>query len=112
MYAACFRFNRHLLLMLAGLAAFACTPGPRAYTYPSKVQQELTRVCQRVTLRHAKQFLVEDGKIYPILRSGDRLSPLEEEFTNLADRAYLCGPVLDRNLPCPAGRKYKGNECR
>jgi len=54
---------------------------------------------------------VEEGKIYPILRSGNRLSHLEEEFTNLTDRAYLCGPVFDRNLPCAAGRKYKGNEC-
>ncbi len=100
------------LLLLAGIAGAACTSGPRAYHYPSKAQQELARVCQLVVLRHASQFLVEDGKIYPILHSGDRLSHLEEEFTNLADRAYLCGPVLDRNLPCPAGRKYKGNECR
>lgn len=111
MCAACFRRNRYVLLMLAGLAAFACTPDPRAYTYPSKAQQELSRVCQLVALRHTNQFLVEEGKIYPILRSGNRLSHLEEEFTNLTDRAYLCGSVFDRNLPCAAGRKYKGNEC-
>lgn len=106
------RIDPLCLLLLAGIAGVACTSSPRTYHYPSKAQQELARVCQLVVLRHASQFLVEDGKIYPILRSGERPSPLEEEGTLLPDRTYLCGPLYEKNLPCPAGQAYAGTACQ
>lgn len=102
--------SRSLLLALGSFAMLACT-APRTYTYPSDAQQELSRVCGLIFLRQTNRFLVEDGKIYPVLRSGYRPSPLEEELTNLKDRVYLCGPLADKNLPCPAGLQHKGSEC-
>ena len=97
------------LILLAG----ACSVPPREYSYPDVNTLEQQRLCQLVSFRKTKQYLVADRKIMP-MKKDEIMAPVQDTESDLQKGVYFCGIFQARHYDCSPYQtsRLDGKKCR
>ena len=101
--------------MFLGLILFAsgCSVPTREYSYPDVNTLEQQRLCQLVSFRKTKQYLVADRKIMP-MKKDEIMAPVQDTESDLQKGVYFCGIFQARHYDCSPYQtsRLDGKKCR
>ena len=91
----------------------ACSIPIREYEFPGQSFLEQRRMCQQVSSRNSKQYMVVDRKILP-MKKDEIMAPIQNTESDLQQGVYYCGIFQARNYSCSSyqTRRLDGKECR
>ena len=95
------------------LLASACSVPTREYSYPDVNTLEQQRLCQLVSFRKTKQYLVADRKIMP-MKKDEIMAPVQDTESDLQKGVYFCGIFQARHYDCSPYQtsRLDGKKCR
>ena len=91
----------------------ACSLPIREYEFPGQSFLEQRRMCQQVSSRNSKQYMVVDRKVLP-MKKDEIMAPIQNTESDLQQGVYYCGIFQARNYSCSPyqTRRLDGKECR
>ena len=93
--------------------ASACSIPIREYEFPEQSFLEQRRMCQQVSSRNSKQYMVVDREVLP-MKKDEIMAPIQNTESDLQQGVYYCGIFQARNYSCSPyqTRRLDGKECR
>ena len=91
----------------------ACSIPIREYEFPGQSFLEQRRMCQQVSSRNSKQYMVVNRKVLP-MKKDEIMAPIQNTESDLQQGVYYCGIFQARNYSCSPyqTRRLDGKECR
>ena len=103
---------KSLLLLATTLIIVNCSLPVRDYEFPRNSYIEKKRICNLITFRSTKKYMVVDRKVLP-MKNNQIMAPIQNAESDLKEGVYFCGIFQSRNYSCSPSKTLRldGNKC-